>query len=103
EPPGPGGWDLDRSHYPGGTTLISQALMRGCAVGMRKAFAELGMPADTLDIRFVEGFMYSRLRPLIAPTAPLSGFYPCRCSSSWCGCIPRCGDGPGSRLAPSKS
>ena len=41
--------------------------MRGCAIGMRRAFAELGMPADTLDIRFVNGFMYSRLRPLIAP------------------------------------
>lgn len=65
--PGPGAWVLDRSHYPGGTTPISEWLMVGCAVGMRKAFAELGMPADALDVRFVNGFMYSRLRPLISP------------------------------------
>jgi rifampicin phosphotransferase len=70
EPPGAGGWDLDRSHYPGGTTPIAQDLMGGCAVGMRKAFAELGIPAETLDIRFVDGFMYSRLRPLISPDRP---------------------------------
>jgi pyruvate,water dikinase len=34
---------------------------------MRRAFAEIGMPADTLDVRFVRGFMYTRLRPLIGP------------------------------------
>lgn len=67
EPPGPGMWNLDRSHYPGGTTAISQWLMEGCPTGMRPAFEELGMPAQTLDVRFVDGFMYSRLRPLIAP------------------------------------
>lgn len=65
--PGPGAWNLDRSHYPGGTTPMSEWLMSGCAIGMRKAFAELGMPADALDVRFVNGFMYTRLRPLISP------------------------------------
>jgi pyruvate,water dikinase len=59
-------WDLDRSHYPGGTTPISQWLMEGCADGMRRSFAEFGMPAETLEVRFVHGFMYTRLRPLIA-------------------------------------
>lgn len=67
--PGPGMWQLDRSHYPGGTTPLSQWLMQGCPQGMRRAFAELGMPADTLDVRFVNGFMYTRLRPLIRPDA----------------------------------
>jgi pyruvate,water dikinase len=60
-------WNLDRSHFPGGTTPMSTWFMEGCAKGMRKAFEELGMPADTLDVRFVRGFMYSRLRPLISP------------------------------------
>jgi pyruvate,water dikinase len=59
-------WNLDRSHFPGGTTPISEWLMEGCAKGSRVAFEEIGMPAETLDVRFVRGFMYSRLRPLIA-------------------------------------
>jgi pyruvate,water dikinase len=37
---------------------------------MRRAFQEFGMPADTLETRFVHGFMYTRLRPLIAPDKP---------------------------------
>ena len=65
--PGAGMWDLDRSHYPGGTTPISQWLMEGCPNGMRGAFEEFGIPAETLDVRFVHGFMYTRLRPLIMP------------------------------------
>lgn len=66
EPPGPGRWELDRSHYPGGTTPISIGLMEASmAPGMRRVFRELGTPADTLECRFVNGFMYTRLRPLI--------------------------------------
>jgi len=60
-------WNLDRSHFPGGTTPMSKWLMEGCPRGMRRAFAEIGMPVDTLDVRFVRGFMYTRLRPLISP------------------------------------
>jgi pyruvate,water dikinase len=69
-PPAPGLWELDRSHYPGGTTAISQWLMESCPAAMRKAFVALGVPAETLDVRFVNGFMYSRLRPLIRPDKP---------------------------------
>jgi phosphohistidine swiveling domain-containing protein len=67
EAPGAGMWDLDRSHYPGGTTPISQWLMQGCPNGMRNVFEEFGIPAETLDVRFVHRFMYTRLRPLIMP------------------------------------
>ena len=67
EPPGAGMWNLDRSHFPGGTTPMLQWFMEGAAKGARRSFEEIGMPADTLDIRFVRGFMYSRLRPLISP------------------------------------
>lgn len=69
-PPGPGRWELDRSHYPGGTTPLSTWFMEGCPNAMRRAFAELGIPAETLSVSFVHGFMYSRLRPLIRPDKP---------------------------------
>ena len=69
--PGPGQWALDRSHVPGGSTPIVRELMsRSMPPGMRRVFAELGAPLDTLDVRFVNGFMYTRLRPLIAPDKP---------------------------------
>ena len=41
--------------------------MQGCPNGMRGVFEEFGIPAETLDVRFVHGFMYTRLRPLIRP------------------------------------
>ncbi len=44
--------------------------------GMRRVFAELGAPLDTLDLRFVNGFMYTRLRPLIAPDKPATRLPP---------------------------
>jgi phosphohistidine swiveling domain-containing protein len=68
EAPGPGYWELDRSHFVGGETpLVQHIQAQAMPAGMRKVFAELGTPADTLDCRFVNGFMYTRLRPLIAP------------------------------------
>lgn len=71
EPPGPGYWQLDRSHYFGGTTPISQWLIQeSMPAGMRRVFEEMGMPAEALDARFVHGFMYTRLRPLISPDRP---------------------------------
>ena len=71
EAPGPGRWELDRSHMAGGTTPIMQALQEhSMPRGMRRIFRDLGTPADTLDARFVNGFMYTRLRPLIRPEKP---------------------------------
>ena len=44
EPPGPGFWALDRSHYPGGTTPISQWLIgETMPAGMRRVLAEVGV------------------------------------------------------------
>lgn len=37
---------------------------------------ELGTPVDTLDVRFVNGFFYSRLRPLISPDKPATKLPP---------------------------
>lgn len=67
-PPGHGQWNLDRSHYPGGATPIAQWLIeQTMEAGMRRVFAELGTPADAMRARFVHGFMYTRLLPLLGP------------------------------------
>ncbi len=69
--PGPGRWAIDRSHFAGGTTPICEWLMeQSMEPGMRRVFAELGVPADGLRARFVNGFMYTRLRPLVRPDNP---------------------------------
>lgn len=71
EAPGPGQWALDRSHYPGGTTPISQWLIsRSMGAGMERVFNENGLPAKRLDAAFVNGFMYTRLIPLIGGDKP---------------------------------
>ena len=69
--PGPGRWALDRSHTNRPATLISQEIQsRGTARGTRKMFADLGAPLDALDFKFVNGMLYSRIRPLISPDKP---------------------------------
>ena len=69
--PGPGHWELDRSHFPGGTTPIAQWLMRETMpAGMERVFAEQGVPAKRLDAAFVNGYMYTRLVPLIGGDKP---------------------------------
>ncbi len=75
--PGPGFWELDRSHFVGGETPLVQHIQAlAMPAGMRRVFAELGAPADTLDCRFVNGFMYTRLRPLIAADRPAKNLPP---------------------------
>ena len=77
EAPGPGYWELDRSHFVGGETpLVQHIQAQAMPAGLRKVFAELGTPADTLDCRFVNGFMYTRLRPLIAADRPAKNLPP---------------------------
>ena len=77
EAPGPGYWELDRSHFVGGETpLVQHIQANAMPAGLRRVFAELGTPADTLDCRFVNGFMYTRLRPLIAADRPSKSLPP---------------------------
>lgn len=69
--PGPGQWTLDRSHYPGGTTPISQWLLsETMAAGMERVMAEIGAPVRRVEARFVNGFMYTRVWPLIGGDKP---------------------------------
>jgi pyruvate,water dikinase len=51
----------------GATPMVQSIVTRSMPAGMRRVFSELGAPLDTLDVRFVNGQFYSRLRPLIAP------------------------------------
>ena len=61
-------WQLDLSHCLGSMTPIMQHVQSSCLrSGMRELFAEYGMPLDTLDAGFVNGYFYTRLRPLIGP------------------------------------
>ncbi|NCG38502.1 MAG: hypothetical protein GWP48_13405 [Actinobacteria bacterium] len=65
DPPGPGTWELDRSHYPSGITPIMDELARyGAVTAYRESFARVGVPADGIEFRSVNGFVYTRVRPL---------------------------------------
>ena len=71
EAPGPGHWELDRSHFPGGTTPICQWLMtESMQAGISRVMEEQGVPARTIQARFVNGYMYTRLVPLIGGDKP---------------------------------
>jgi rifampicin phosphotransferase len=71
EAPGPGFWQLDRSHTTGGATPIIQWLQADSAeAGFRRLFAEFGVPADTISFAWVNGFNYTRLRPLVGGDKP---------------------------------
>lgn len=71
DPPGPGQWARDRSHMPAGATPIIQHIASvSMPAGMRRSFAEFGTPLETLDVRFVNGQFYLRLRPLLRPDKP---------------------------------
>ena len=75
--PGPGHWALDRSHVNRPATLISQEIQtRSTAIGTRRTFRDLGAPLDALDFRFVNGLVYSRVRPLIRPDHPATSLPP---------------------------
>jgi rifampicin phosphotransferase len=75
--PGPGQWGIDRSHISGGATPVAIELMTAPAErGMRKMFAELGAPLDTLRAQYIRGFGYFRLIPLIGANKPAAKLPP---------------------------
>ena len=68
QPPGAGQWTAESAHAYGAMTPIGQHLMRtGMTTGTAQTFSEYGLPAETLDCRFVHGHMYTRIRPLVSP------------------------------------
>jgi rifampicin phosphotransferase len=66
EAPGPGQWAIDRSHYPGGVTPLSQHVIRaGFDTGLARMAVDLGAPIATIRARFVNGFFYTRTIGLV--------------------------------------
>jgi len=66
--PGAGQWTAEAAHSLGAMTPIGQLLMtEGMTKGTAELFLLYGMPAESLECRFVRGHMYTRLRPLIRP------------------------------------
>ena len=77
DPPGAGFWQIEAGHCLGAMTPIGQHLMvRGMRPGMATVFRLYGVPAETLDPRFVNGRLYLRLRPLIAADKPATKLPP---------------------------
>src|SRR4029079_3035760 len=70
--PGPGAWVAETAHCLGAMTPIAQHLVATAqTAGMREVFGEWGIPADTIDVRFINGHMYGRLRPLVGADSPV--------------------------------
>lgn len=64
EPPGPGSWELDRSHYDSAITpLTSELMTAGTETAYRKLFETIGVPAAGVEMRAVNGFVYTRVVP----------------------------------------
>lgn len=70
DPPGPGSWELDRSHYDSGLTPIAFRIASGAEEAYRAGFAEAGVPAESAQFRSVNGFSYTRIRPLFGGDKP---------------------------------
>ncbi len=76
-PPGPGHWLLDTRQTASRVVPVIQDISAyGMREGVRTMFAILGVPADTLDTRFIHGVTYTRLRPLMNPDQPLARLPP---------------------------
>ncbi len=77
EAPGPGSWALDRSHYTEAATPITQWIIeQAMSTGMERVLEETGAPIRSVDARFVNGFMYTRPRPLLRPDKPATRLPP---------------------------
>ena len=78
-PPGAGMWNLDRSHVNRPATPINQYVQSiATASGTRRGFIAMGAPLDALDLRFVNGLTYTRIRPLVKPDKPSTKLPPLR-------------------------
>jgi len=52
------------------TPIVQDIMTRSAAAGFRRTFRDLGVPADTLQMEFVNGMTYTRLRPLVGADKP---------------------------------
>jgi len=65
EPPGPGSWTLDVTHFPRPCTrFLAEILPDQAGLGFRDTFARYGLLLDDLTFRVVNGFAYSCPKPV---------------------------------------
>ena len=68
DPPGAGSWINDRSHAVAGPTPFYRRIVSDhTAAVYREVFERFGGAVGTIDMQFVNGALYRRLEPLIAP------------------------------------
>ncbi|MDH3705960.1 MAG: PEP-utilizing enzyme [Acidimicrobiia bacterium] len=66
KPPGPGSWEFDGTHSPPSPTRVFRDVaVPSAGTAYRRVFERMGGPLDTIELRFVHGKMYRRLRPLV--------------------------------------
>ena len=64
EPPGPGSWSLDPVHFPRPATRYwAEMHPEPFRRGTREFMAYYGMPIESLETQYVNGFAYSAMRP----------------------------------------
>lgn len=69
--PAAGEWLLDRSHVNRPATPINQHVQSLATLqGTRDGLGELGAPVEGLDLKFVNGLSYTRVRPLVGADKP---------------------------------
>lgn len=67
-PPAKGAWELDANHFQRPCTSMFQAIFpENMVAGFKKGCARYGTLLSHADYEFVNGFAYTRLRPLAAP------------------------------------
>ena len=68
KPPGPGTWVCDRSHTsPGPTKLYRRIVSTYTEPTYRQTMRHYGGAIGSLDMQFVNGYLYRRIVPLVAP------------------------------------
>jgi phosphohistidine swiveling domain-containing protein len=64
--PGPGTWELDTAHFDPTVSRQMRDLISGAMeIGLGEGFELAGAPLSTIQARFVNGRMYTRLVPLV--------------------------------------
>jgi rifampicin phosphotransferase len=67
-PPGPGVWELEQQHFSRpATRYASSILPRALSKGFGEGTRRYGLLLDTLEMRLVNDFVYSKFCPVGAP------------------------------------
>lgn len=71
DPPGPGSWQLDATHWPRPVTrLMAEVYVAPFARGFSESLRRYGLPILGPEVRFVNGFAYSTVQPAVEGELP---------------------------------